>query len=381
VKKLAFAAVCTLFCASAVVQAQDDLKISGDVEIWADLVTVTDNSDTAVASFKTETRTEQEVDLTVKLEKQLTDMIKFTAKLDCEDTAADNDLVEEAYVTWAKALGDNVDLAFGRKEIEFGQDRKLWETEAWTHHFGEEDNKMALEFGIKAGDAAKIYLTNWQSRTGMWQDDKNTPGDSSDDIYTPRDSFLFQSFALKGEIKAADNLMVNVSYLNEHDDLMLRDDSVADYAAAGYVPNQTRISVGVDYSDKEMGLRAWFEYLMVNAIEYTDDIFPTGGTNYFIDGANGSVIQVGVKYKVDPKLEVGLNYEMASATVDNDKIGVDKDAFNSSQIVVGAAYCPDSKNPVVLEIVMDNATYEDDSADVKYSQARTTITIGTIVKF
>jgi hypothetical protein len=330
------------------------------------LITKTDDSDSPAQETYSETK--EDIDLSVKLSKKLTDTISFKAKLDCEDTASDGDLVEEAYVTWKKALGDNVDLAFGRKELKFGQDRYLWENDGKVHDYSELDNKLALEFGIKAGDAAKIYITNWQAHDDTYTDEGDTGG-ADDDVVKARDSFLFQSFALKGEIKAADNLKVNVSYLNEHDESQLEDSVVETPKDDGFVPNHSRISVGVDYNDKDMGLRAWFEYLMLTAIGY-------------VDGYTGSIIQVGVKYKVDPKLEVGLNFETYTASVDNDKAtGMHEDEETSSQIVVGAAYYPDSKNPVVLEIVLDNETKKDGPTSVETKTGKTTITIGTILKF
>jgi hypothetical protein len=373
VKKLAFAAVCTLFCASAVVQAQDDLKISGKAEIYVNLITKTDNNDPA--EFDSYTDTVENIDLAIRLEKKLSDTIMLKGKLDTEDSGDDDDLIEEAYVVWSKAIGEQVDLAFGRKELMFGQDVKLWENEGNLHAYAEEDNKLALEFGIQAHEMVKLYLTTWQAHTGTWDED---------DEYKARDSFLFQSIAFKAEIEAMKGLQVNISYLNEHDDAL----NFEDADTVGLIPDQTRIGVGVDFTDKELGLRVFFEYMMITALDnitnLVDSSDPDFKEKHPIEGNNGSVMQIGVKYKVDPKVEVGLMFETFTAEVDNEDAyevdistgpttSLDGVKTNKTQIVVGVAYYPDSKNPILLEYVMNT--------DAEGETGESIITVGTQFSF
>jgi hypothetical protein len=336
------------------VQAQDDLKISGCLEIWADMYSSADYDVFLGGAAETQGLTQQEVDLSIKLEKQLGEGVKLTALLDCEDTSTDA-LIEEAYVTWAKALGEKVDLTFGRKELKFGQDFKMWESEYILHDYAEVDNAFVLEFGIEASDMVKVYVSNWQANAGSFLDDDN--------VRVSNDNFMLQSFALKAEIKAVENLMVSVSYLNEHDEEMLTAANEAD----GLIPNQTRISVAATYTDSDMGLKVFFEYLMLTALDTTLD--------RHVEGHNGSVMQVGAKLALDPekKFEVGLAYEGLTAEVDNSDNAADGTKTNTTALTVGFAYNVTPKNPVVLEYVMLN--------DVENELALNVITVGTIVKF
>jgi hypothetical protein len=252
--------------------------------------------------------------------------------LEPDDTDNNGDLIEEAYVTLS--FPDKpVDFTFGKKELKFGQDKKLWENEPLLHGWSEEDNALVMQFGFQAGEKAKIYLTNWQDDDGIYT---NAAGDDE-----PLDNFVFQSYAIKGEIDLADGLDLNVSYLNRHQD---------DPAPPGPPPvftstDEGRVSIGVAYKNKDVGVEAFFEYLAISDAG-------------FMDGDDGSVLGIGTKFALgmERKFEVGLLYELEDIEDSAGAPVVDESAF-----VIGCAYKLDSKTKAILEYVIgsDDLSNED----------------------
>jgi hypothetical protein len=328
----AFAVTCLWLGMEA--RAQDDLAISGKIEIWSDWST------TDAAGVETKTRA-QDIDMDLKFKWTPVENVTGRVKLDVEDTAAAGDLLEEAYVTVSHVGSPDspLDITFGKKELKFGQDKSLWEADTMVHDWAEVDNALALEFGVRLGERAKVYVTNWQ------QSDLPYVLPSGDE--EPVDNFLFQSHALKGEIKLADGLALNLSYLNRHDE---------GKTAPGASQDEKRFSVGVNYENKDLGLKAFAEYVGV-----TDANFD--------EGEDGSVLGVGLKYAIgmERKLEVGLKYEISAF----EDAGVD--TVDESVVVLGFAYNVAKGASVVAE-------YISGSDDVANSDARG-MTMGFICKF
>ncbi|MBD3348534.1 MAG: hypothetical protein GF400_04985 [Candidatus Eisenbacteria bacterium] len=328
-------------------RAQLGVEMSGGIDVWLDWVTEDDGTN----EYKTH---DQDLDMALKFKYAPSETIAMKAKLDVEDTATDGDLLEEAYITWSNvgSPASPLSITFGRKELEFGQDKYLWETELNTHLWGEIDNRLALEFGVKAGDRAKVYLTNWQDTT-----DTYTTGSGDEE---PRDGFLFQSYALKGEVALARGLDLNLSYANIHDE---------GDTGAGETQDQGRLSAGVVYSDEQLGLTAFFEYLMVTgsrALTGTDEYGFTGPN---LDGNDGGVMQIGARYAfgLEKKMEVGLFYETAAFDTGG------TDTVDRSAVVLGFGYSPHKRNTILIEYVSES----DDLGDID----RSTITTGVTCKF
>ncbi|MHC5057248.1 MAG: porin [Planctomycetota bacterium] len=248
----------------------------------------------------------------------VSETVKAVVMLEPDDADTADGLIEEAYVTISPA-DKPVDFTFGRKELKFGQDKKLWENEPLLHGWAEDDNELVMQFGFQAGEKAKIYLTNWQDQSGVYT---NASGDEE-----PDDNFLFQSYAIKGEIDLVEGLDLNVSYLNRHDDSQI---------GAGQSTDEGRVSIGVAYKNKDVGVEAFFEYLSLTDTNFTD-------------GRDGSVLGIGTKFALgmDKKFEVGLLYELEDIEDSAGVTVVDESAF-----VLGCAYKLDSKTKAILEYVI-----------------------------
>jgi hypothetical protein len=297
-----------------------DLEFSGKIELWIDWDKVDDGTNEDSIHGR-----DVNMDLYVKW--SVSENVKAVVMLEPDNTEDDGDFIEEAYVT-ISGMDSPVDFTFGKKELKFGQDKKLWENEPLLHGWAEDDNELVMQFGIQAGEKAKIYLTNWQDDDGVYV----TPSGDEE----PRDNFFFQSYAIKGEIDLADGLDLNVSYYNKHDDGM---------TGAGESTDEGRFSIGVALKNKELGVEAFFEYLAVS-----DDDFTAGN--------DGSVLGIGGKFALGPdkKFEVGVLYEKAEF---EDSTGAT--IVDDSAIVLGFAYKLNSKTKTILEYVIasDDLNNED----------------------
>jgi hypothetical protein len=315
-------------------RAQDALAISGKIEAWLDSFT------TELGGVETTSRSE-DVNMDIRLKWAPAENVSAHVKLDVENSGDDGDLLEEAYVTVSRVGSPDswLDITIGKKELKYGQGKFLWETFTFLHGWAEIDGVLALEFGVRLGDRAKLYVTNWLNSSGTHV---LPSGD-----FEPNDNFLFQSHALKGEIKLADGVDLNVSYLNRHDESM---------TAAGQSLDEKRFSVGVSYSNKEIGLTAFAEYIGVENANFND-------------GEDGSVVGFGLKCAIGAgrKLEVGLKYDTA-AFRDG---GVD--TADESAIVLGLAYNVAKGTSLVAEYV----SRRDDVAE----SAKRGMSMGFICRF
>jgi hypothetical protein len=294
-------------------RAQDALAISGKIETWSDWFT------TEVGGVRTRSRTE-DVNMDIRLKWAPAENVSAHVKLDVERSGDDGDLLEEAYVTVSHVGSPDswLDITIGKKGLKYGQGKFLWETFTILNDWADVDGVLALEFGVRLGDRAKLYVTNWLNSSGTHV---LPSGD-----FEPNDNFLFQSHALKGEIKLADGINLSVSYLNRHDESM---------TAAGQSLDEKRFSVAANYSNKEIGLTAFAEYVGVENANFND-------------GEDGSVVGFGLKYAIGAarKLEVGLKYETAAF----EDGGVD--TLDKSATVLGLAYNVAKGSSLVAEYVL-----------------------------
>ena len=292
-RRFSAAVAATVFCLGLGAAAQDDLAISGKVELSfiADL----DNSD----------NNKSDVNMDISLTKRLSESIAFVGKLDVEDTDNKNDLVEEAWVRWSSPTNSMLDVSLGRMEIEYGQDVDIFDYETYSHEVGEIDNTWALEFGIHPSDRLDLYVTTFDS--------KGT------------DTGLFQSYAVQGNIKLMEGLKLNLSYANIHD-------------TAGAEEDDKRLSVGVDYKNELVGLRVFAEYLSLTDYDHS------AAADH-----DGSVMQVGATYDIGEKMLVGLMY--ATEDINDTDLG---GGLDESEIVVAWNLKLDKKNKIFVEYIMQS---------------------------
>lgn len=302
-------------------RAQGDVDISGKAMISFDMI---ENEAAGTTTHSSD------IDFDVKFKWEAADGVKACVKLDTEDTqhgvgiADTKSLVEEAYVTVSNVGDSDISIAFGRKELKFGQDKCLWESKFGIHNWGEVDNVTALEFGIELSDNVKLYLSDWQ-----FTEDTDATGTD------PDDDFMFQSYAAKAEM-TFDELTINLSYLNAHDE----DAAVTD---------DTRTSAGLVYEKDGVSVFA-------EVIQLTD-----GG---FIAGNDGQIMSFGAKFELSENASAGFLYEAQSdfaAAADNETV-----------TEFGLSYDFDSSTSLFVEYVM----HEEDNGD-----ATNTITTGYIAKF
>jgi hypothetical protein len=311
--------------------AQEPLEISGKAEIMVDFMRADGGEEDAAS----------DVDIDLKMKKVLSDKVTVKVKLDVEDTADDGDLVEEAYIV-LKDVGPLV-LSFGRKEVKAGQDKMLWETFPFMHK-NEHDNKIALEACAPIGEKVKVYLTTFQETEGA--STANEPYDQ------------FQSWAVKGEVKLAENLQLNVSALNAHNE---------SFTGPGQAQDEHQICVGLVYDNKETGLCIFAEYMMVE--NWFDDLGETP-TEVYIDGDDGAIIHLGVKmsFGAEKKSSIGLiGEQQMSKFMGGGRTRDDK------RLIAGFGYKAAPKCELFGELTMDRSNLT--------ATEETLFTVGTIVKF
>jgi hypothetical protein len=315
-RKMAMGLVVAFLLVAAAAGAQDDLVISGKVMPWISVED--DGTDTSVSGL---------VEIDLFLTKKLANDVVLTVKLDVEDSGSDGDLIEEAYVRLSRVGGPTspLEIAFGRKEIKAGQDIKLYEFDTLVHA-DEQDNSVALEFGVKLGDRAKLYVTDFLNRKAGG----TTAGD-------PDDSFAFQSYAMKLELAPIDGLKINLSYLNLHNEAYSAD-------AFGNT-DQAQYAMGIDYRHAGSGLRVFLEYL---AMRSTDG--DLGGDTVYVNNYDSDTLQFGAKLDFGPNRRFGAGVSVETRKADAASGNPEIDA---TRVILGFHMKVDAKNLFWAEYVID----------------------------
>jgi hypothetical protein len=313
---LATGLVTAILFVAATAGAQDDLVISGKVLPWISVED--DGTDTSVSGL---------VEMDIYIAKKLANDVTLTVKLDVEDSGDDGDLIEEAYVRWSRVGGPTspFEIAFGRKEIKAGQDIKLYEFNTLVHA-DEQDNSIALEFGVKLGDKALLYVTDFLNRKASG----TTAGN-------PDDNFAFQSHAMKLELAPVHGLKINLSYLNLHNEA---------YSADAFgSTDQAQYVMGIDYRHAGSGLRVFFEYLAMRNAD--GDL---SGEPSYVNNYDSDTVQFGAKLDFGPdrRFGAGVSFETRKADAASGNPAID-----ATRVIVGLHAKVDAKNLLWAEYVID----------------------------
>jgi hypothetical protein len=259
--------------------------------------------------------------------------------LDLDDawnqTTDQDDLLEECYFYWKNVGGSNVQLNFGKKEVPFGQDKRVAFFYGYVHgqmtprtsilaasemqdgsvgnaHVsvgnaatwaGEIDNVFQVEAIYSYKDLAKFYASVFQSNTttGATRQTRGMHEDRSDD------TMFFQSFALKAEVMPIEGLTLQLSFVNEHVDSF--GDEVTDLSLQYAEEDTQAISFGVDYKFKSVPVEIFAEY--IHNFDWQWD-----------DRGDADIAQIGVIWGVTENIDLGLQVDYAEIDMDSGDIAV-----------------------------------------------------------
>jgi len=292
-----------VFCMSATAMAEDDVKISGSVEIQ-----YRSSSDKYKRTGNDEIKAEE---LYIKIEKEVAENVYAMIKLDGADIDGGKQSSTHKYIEEAQAIFKNVahaplTIIFGKDEMPFGQDYEKFLISSRTHGF--EIDKV---WGLHG-----IYKIDGFGSTAAASFERAPAYDTASQKYVKPNTGLTDSIALKLKAdKLIKNLSIEASYAT-----IGKDDSVA------AEENESRISIAGKYKMGNLGLHG----------EYT-----TFSDMGHVKGSDLAVIQVGADYKVDSWL-LKARHEISDNNVDNDGSEVNR-------TVVGVSHYFSKKAFVALE--------------------------------
>jgi len=315
------------------------IKIGGNVEV-ALLVKDRDEDPTAANGeddeiLSTEFCTyDADLVLDVAASKDMGLMLLLDLDDDWDEDAVDqDDLLEECYFYWKNVGGSNVQLNFGKKEVPFGQDKRVAFFYGYVHgqgsprtsilaasemvdgtagntHVsvgnaaqwaGEIDNVFQVEAIYSYKDLAKLYASVFQSNTttGGGRQTRGMHEDRSDD------TMFFQSFALKGEVMPIEGLTLQLSFVNEHVDILGDED--VDLSAQWAEEDTQAISFGVDYKFKSVPVEIFAEY--IHNFDWAWD-----------DRGDADIAQLGLIWGVTENIDLGFQVDYAAVDMDRSDI-------------------------------------------------------------
>lgn len=213
-------------------------------------------------------------------------------KLDLDDfvdgAAQATDLLEEVYFAWDKVRCSNFDIRVGRKTVDYGQDKYMGIVpsfqDGWAYFMTMDGVNTVSDnigsatfptapfhaFQIEAiyhwKDLVNVYATLFQNATGMHEDRSN-------------DNLFFESYAVKVEYMPMENLTLQASFMNQHDE---NDNGLATPTPERSRSNMRSMSLAGDYTFKCLPLNIWTEYQHSWDLNYDGDascdVFSLGGT-------------------------------------------------------------------------------------------------------
>ncbi len=199
-----------------------------------------------------------------------------------------DDLLEECYFLWQNIRGSGLNLAFGKKGVDYGMDDCVCITTS-TNEAGILtflDGREAVEAGPNAHAAvgtddlpyaqpsdlfvmeAEYNYRDWgRLYFALFQNNESTGGGRvTRGMYEdrPDDNLLFNSFACKLELTPREGLMLQASMINWH--LASMDDADVRLAAGGIesrgqaTDSKTSISLGLTYDFKSIPFSVFTQY-------------------------------------------------------------------------------------------------------------------------
>lgn len=127
------------------------IKIGGTAEVSAGVASIEE----AGQDDDDITDTIQEIEFSLKMRVDMSPDAYLYVKLDCEDTAADGDLVEELNYVWKNVRGSNLTVVLGKDEVFFGQDKSFLWSEGYSH-----GNESIISGGGLSGLADDYTMQN-----------------------------------------------------------------------------------------------------------------------------------------------------------------------------------------------------------------------------
>lgn len=198
-------------------------------------------------------------DLDLKMNASADTFLKVKLDLDdFWDSSLDgqgDDLLKEVYFRWNKVRCSNFDIVFGKKSVDYGMNKNVGITDSFqdgdadylgdeyagtigsqAFPAGEPSDHLQIEGVYHHKDLLNVYATLFQNEDSRGMDNRR----SEDDVF-------FKSMALKVEFMPVENLMLQASVINLHQEGADAEDA-------------TSTSLGIDWTMNNIPLNLWAEW-------------------------------------------------------------------------------------------------------------------------
>jgi hypothetical protein len=252
-----------------------------------------------------------------------------------------DDLLEECYFYWKNIAGSTWQANFGKKEVPFGQDKRVGFFYGYVHGqytgrtslfrateadvndpemdnahddvgapaywAGEVDNVFQVEAIYSYKDLAKLSMAVFQdrTRTGGGAMTRGMHEDRSDD------TMFFQSYATKLEVMPVEGLTMELSFLTQHvdsyedEDIAFRPVGAIDGNCADGEEDTHALSFGVDYKFKGLPVEIFGEY--VHQWDWAWD-----------DRGDADIFQLGLIWGVTENIDLGIMGDYCNIDLSDD---------------------------------------------------------------
>ncbi|MBN2714095.1 MAG: hypothetical protein JXR97_16875 [Planctomycetes bacterium] len=269
------------------------IQIGGNVEM--DVQVIHRDEDTAGDEVDSTVFRTADADLDFKVSASKDAYLYITLDLDdmWNQTADQDDLLEECYFMWTNVRGSAFDVRLGKGELAYGLDKDVVITDSYNHgngnnsylgrafeavgtttandhgnvgnfiNIGEIDNVFMVEGTYRWKNLLKVEAALFQNNdtTGGGRTTRGMHEDRSDD------TLFFQSYAVRATLTPIENLKLIASVVNQHND-SAGDDAVSKEAEE----DQYSVSLAFDWNVKKFPLEIFGEYQHGWDYNYNDDI-------------------------------------------------------------------------------------------------------------
>jgi hypothetical protein len=277
-------------------------------------------------------------------------------KLDLDDfrdaAVGETDLLEEVKYVWNNVRGSNWGLVFGKGEVPYGQDKTLGIIQSYHHndeidnsegpafllaatengtrdsnnphanvgnvsHPGEVDNKYMLAANYTFQNKLKLEFALFQNATGMHEDRSD-------------DTLFFQSFSARAWYMPVQNLTLQLSFINLHNDSARADTSARRGTAYGNLEDDAKaLSAAFDWTYRSVNVFGEYQH---------------GWDWNFTDNYDTDTFQLGLAWDATSAITLGLMGEYLRIDDENNRLTDDY-----YKAVLSAKYRFDSGMFLILE--------------------------------
>lgn len=221
-----------------------------------------------------------------------------------------DDLLEEVYFRWNNVRCSNWDIVFGKKVVDYGQDKFVGVMpsfhDGWAYGlFGDAavTNEATATIGSNSFPTAPYNafqveaVYHWKDLVNVYATVFQDPGSRGMHEDRSDDTLFFESWALKVEYMPIEGLVLEASMINRHNDS-------SEEGTDENEDNQYAFSLGADYTFKCLPLNIWGEYQHGFDWGYFEDV-------------DVDVLGIGATYGICENIDLSVLAEWANVSHPN----------------------------------------------------------------